>query len=45
MFMRIQSLIAKIANGTIFGGSRIGRIVGWSFSIVVLGGFLYMMSR
>ncbi len=45
MLMRAQSLIAKIANGTIFGASRMGRIIGWGFSIVVLGGFLYMMSR
>ena len=45
MFMRLQSLIAKIANGTIFGGSRIGRVIGWTFSFVVLGGFLYLMSR
>lgn len=43
--MRLQSLIAKIANGTIFGGSRVGRIIGWTFSIFLLGGFLYMMSR
>jgi hypothetical protein len=43
--LRLQALIAKIANGTIFGSSLVGRIVGWTFSFVVLGGFLYLMSR
>lgn len=43
--MRIQALIAQIANGTIFGSSRIGRFLGFFVSMVVLGGFLYLMSR
>ncbi len=43
--MRIQALVARVANGTIFGSSKIGRVVGWAFSIVVLGGFMYAMSR
>ncbi len=43
--MRLQSMVAKVANGTIFGGSRVGRLVGWTFSLLVLGGFLYLMSR
>jgi hypothetical protein len=45
MFNRVSHLIAAIANGTVFGGSRVGRIIGFLVSITVLLALLFFMSR
>lgn len=40
----VHRVISSISNGTVFGGSRIGRILGYILSVGVLVGFLYLMS-
>jgi hypothetical protein len=45
MFNRLHHFIASIANGTIFGGSRIGRLIGWCVSAAILLALLFFMSR
>jgi len=43
--MNVRSLLSSFINGSLFGGSRIGRVLGWAVSVAILSTILYLLSQ